>query len=90
MMSVLLTEKIQGPSAWVAEDFKDDHTWLYELTDAAIETLDSALRSALAFELPIEQLTMMDPGDVQFANNNAVLHSRTGFEDFEDEQLRRK
>ncbi len=33
---------------------------------------------------------MMEKGDIQFANNYAVLHSRTAFEDNEDEQLRRK
>lgn len=33
---------------------------------------------------------MMEPGDMQFANNYAVLHSRTGFEDHEDPRERRK
>ena len=33
---------------------------------------------------------MMEPGDLQFANNYAVLHSRTAFEDTEDLKLRRK
>jgi hypothetical protein len=33
---------------------------------------------------------MMEPGDLQFANNYAVLHSRTDFEDHEDAQLRRR
>ncbi len=33
---------------------------------------------------------MLEPGDVQFANNYAVLHSRTDFEDHADEDQRRK
>lgn len=33
---------------------------------------------------------MMEPGDIQFANNYAVLHSRTAFEDNPDPALRRK
>ena len=33
---------------------------------------------------------MLEPGDIQFANNYVVLHSRTSFEDHEDEALRRK
>ena len=33
---------------------------------------------------------MLEPGDVQFANNYAVLHSRTDFEDHPEESDRRK
>ena len=33
---------------------------------------------------------MLEQGDIQFANNYAVLHSRTAFEDHEDENRRRK
>lgn len=33
---------------------------------------------------------MLEPGDLQFANNYAVLHSRNSFEDFEDPEKRRK
>jgi len=32
---------------------------------------------------------MLEPGDLQLANNYAVLHSRTGFVDHEDPQLHR-
>ena len=32
---------------------------------------------------------MLEPGDIQFANNYAVLHSRTEFEDVQDEARRR-
>lgn len=33
---------------------------------------------------------MLEPGDLQFANNYAVMHSRTSFEDHDDPQRRRK
>jgi hypothetical protein len=33
---------------------------------------------------------MLEPGDLLFANNYAVMHSRTGFEEFEDKKKRRK
>jgi len=33
---------------------------------------------------------MLEPGDLQFANNYAVLHSRTAFEDHTDETTRRR
>ncbi|WP_027967560.1 TauD/TfdA family dioxygenase [Halomonas halocynthiae] len=33
---------------------------------------------------------MLEPGDIQFANNYMVLHSRTAFEDYNDDQLKRK
>lgn len=33
---------------------------------------------------------MLEPGDMQFANNYAVLHSRSDFEDHEEPQLRRR
>lgn len=33
---------------------------------------------------------MMEPGDIQWANNYTVMHSRSGFEDFESADQRRK
>jgi hypothetical protein len=33
---------------------------------------------------------MLEPGDLQFANNYMILHSRTGFEDYEDSARQRK
>lgn len=33
---------------------------------------------------------MLEPGDMQFANNYVVLHSRNGFEDFDAPEQRRK
>lgn len=33
---------------------------------------------------------MMQPGDMQFANNYMILHSRSSFEDYEELDQRRK
>jgi len=33
---------------------------------------------------------LMEPGDIQWANNYAVMHSRSGFDDFDDPDQRRK
>ena len=41
-------------------------------------------------ELGLRLDMMLEPGDIQFANNYAVLHSRTAFEDDPDLARRRK
>lgn len=52
---------------------------------AALDLFDQVMHD------PAIRLDMMlEPGDIQFANNYAVLHSRNGFEDAEDLNLRRK
>ncbi len=52
---------------------------------AALDLFDEVIH------LPELRLDMMlEPGDMQFANNYAVLHSRNGFEDHDDPALRRK
>ena len=33
---------------------------------------------------------MLEPGDLQFANNYMILHSRTAFEDHAAESMRRR
>ena len=51
----------------------------------ALDVFDSVLHD------PSNRLDMMmEPGDLQLANNNAVLHSRTGFVDHDDPAQRRK
>ncbi|MFM1991133.1 MAG: hypothetical protein RJA99_4090 [Pseudomonadota bacterium] len=51
----------------------------------ALDAFDSILQD------PSVRLDMMlEPGDLQFANNYAVLHSRTGFEDFDEPERRRR
>ena len=51
----------------------------------ALDVFDSVLHD------PANRLDMMmEPGDLQLANNNVVLHSRTGFVDHDDPAQRRK
>lgn len=60
----------------------------HPLSDVEIEALD-ILDSII--QMPELRLDMMlEPGDIQLANNHLVLHSRTSFEDFEDLDKRRK
>ncbi|MEO8345206.1 MAG: TauD/TfdA family dioxygenase [Betaproteobacteria bacterium] len=57
------------------------------LTPAHVEALD--LFDALADD-PALHLTMaLEPGDIQFVHNHALLHDRTAFEDFPDPTRRR-
>ena len=51
----------------------------------ALDILDSVVHRP---ELRIDM--MLEPGDIQFANNHLVLHSRTSFEDFDEVEKRRK
>ena len=52
---------------------------------AALDAFDAAMQDeSLRLDM------MLEPGDLQFANNYAVLHSRTDFEDDDDPALRRK
>ncbi|MEZ2661521.1 TauD/TfdA family dioxygenase [Aneurinibacillus aneurinilyticus] len=50
----------------------------------AFDLIDSLLHDG---NLQIDM--MMEPGDMQFVNNYTVLHSRTVFEDYEEEKRRR-
>ncbi|MEM9732346.1 MAG: TauD/TfdA family dioxygenase [Pseudomonadota bacterium] len=51
----------------------------------ALDILDSII------QMPELRLDMMlEPGDIQLANNHLVLHSRTSFEDFDEPDKRRK
>jgi len=58
------------------------------LSQIETEALDLFDGIMMAPEMRIDM--MMAPGDIQFANNYAVLHSRTAFEDHPDPALRRK
>jgi hypothetical protein len=51
----------------------------------ALDLFDSILAEP---DLRLDML--LEAGDIQFANNYAVLHSRTGFEDHETPHERRK
>ena len=39
--------------------------------------------------LELQHLQEFNPGDIQFLNNHVIQHSRTGFEDWEDEDKKR-
>lgn len=58
------------------------------LSAAQIAALDLFDEIMMAPEMRIDM--MMEPGDIQLANNYTVLHSRTAFEDHIDENRRRK
>jgi len=58
------------------------------LSRVEIEALD--LFDAVIHREDIRLDMMLEPGDLQFANNYAVLHSRTQFEDHDDPALRRR
>ena len=58
------------------------------MTDKITQALDLFDDVMMAPEMRVDM--MMEPGDIQFANNYAVLHSRTAFDDSDEPALRRK
>ncbi len=58
------------------------------LSKVEMEALDCFDRTMHSPEIRVDML--MEPGDLQFANNYAVLHSRTEFEDHDDVAVRRR
>lgn len=58
------------------------------LSTVELEALNIFDRVAQQPELRLDM--MLEPGDMQFANNYMVLHSRTGFEDYDELAKRRK
>ena len=58
------------------------------LSRVEIEALDLFDEMIGKAELRLDM--MLEPGDLQFANNYAVLHSRNAFDDFEEPEKRRK
>lgn len=57
------------------------------LSQVEIEALDAFDEAFTDPELRLDM--MLEPGDIQFANNYAVLHSRTSFRDHDDPEQRR-
>lgn len=58
---------------------------LSQVEKEALDIFDSVIQD------PRLRLDMMlEPGDIQFANNYAVMHSRTEFEDFPELERRRR
>lgn len=58
------------------------------LSQVEVEALDCFDTIMHSPDIRLDML--MEPGDLQFANNYAVLHSRTEFEDHEEEAHRRR
>lgn len=58
------------------------------LSDAKIDALN--VFDSIANQEHLRLDMMLEPGDIQWANNYAVMHSRSGFEDFDDPSRRRK
>jgi len=64
---------------------EQNHRPLSQVEIEALDVFDAAMQKP---ELRLDM--MLEPGDLQFANNYAVLHSRTAFEDHEEQDQRRK
>lgn len=58
------------------------------LSAVEIEALD--ILDGIVHQPELRVDMMLEPGDIQFANNHLVLHSRTSFEDFDALEKRRK
>ena len=58
------------------------------LSRVEVEALD--MFDSIIHDEKIRLDMMLEPGDMLFANNYSVMHSRTSFEDFEEPELRRK
>jgi hypothetical protein len=58
------------------------------LSQVEVDALD--LFDSIIHDESLRLDMMLEPGDLQFANNYAVMHSRTAFEDDEDPALHRK
>jgi len=58
------------------------------LSSVEIEALD--IFDSIIHDKDLRLDMMLEPGDLQFANNYAVLHSRTEFEDFDSIEQHRK
>lgn len=59
-MSIILTERITTPAAWVGRDFETDHSWLHVLTPGAIAAIDAALAGLVAKGLRFPRFTRED------------------------------
>ncbi|MDK2778032.1 MAG: TauD/TfdA family dioxygenase [Pseudomonadota bacterium] len=58
------------------------------LSKVELEMLD--LIDSIIHDDAIRMDMMLEPGDIQFANNYTVMHSRTSFEDHDDPELKRR
>lgn len=59
-MSIISTERITTPAAWVGADFETDHSWLHVLTPGAVAAIDAALAGLAAKGLRFPRFTRED------------------------------
>ena len=59
-----------------------------KLSKVETEMLD--LIDSIIHDDAIRMDMMLEPGDIQFANNYTVMHSRTSFEDYDDPEQKRR
>ena len=59
-MSLILKEKLTGPTAWRGEDLRNDDSWMINLSSRTIELLDAALREVKARGLSFPNFTKDD------------------------------
>ena len=59
-MSLILKEKLTGPTAWRGEDLRNDDSWMINLSSRTIELIDAALREVKARGLSFPNFTKDD------------------------------
>ena len=52
LVRLILTEKLTGPSVWTGSDITGEASWIHELTEGEIASLDNALSSLRDFQIP--------------------------------------
>ncbi|MDK3018404.1 TauD/TfdA family dioxygenase [Pseudodonghicola flavimaris] len=82
-MSIILTEKITSPAAWVAEDFDADNSWIHPLSPEAVAAIDTALAGLEARGLSFPHFTKADfplgPLEAELARCSDELENGRGF-----------
>jgi len=59
-MSLILKEKLMGPTAWRGEDLRNDDSWIVNLSDSTISLIDGALAEVKAQGLSFPDFTKDD------------------------------
>ncbi|MGH2341217.1 TauD/TfdA family dioxygenase [Segnochrobactraceae bacterium EtOH-i3] len=70
--------------------YLEDGATLRGVTLSLVEVEMLDLIDSIIHDPAIRMDMMLEPGDIQFANNYTVMHSRTSFEDFDDPALKRR
>ncbi|WP_434289197.1 TauD/TfdA family dioxygenase [Celeribacter sp. SCSIO 80788] len=82
-MSIILTEKITTPAAWVAQDFDRDDSWVHMLSAEQIAAIDAALAGLKDKGLSFPHFTRADfplgPLEAELARCADELENGRGF-----------